>query len=587
MPADQRPTQGYGPDGYPLSPQHNTSALLLRSPSMFALVVSVLLVTLYNLRFWNELFDKVLTPSLEEIAFILSIFVTLVLAHATILLLVPRLLPLRIVTAAIFLLAALVAFFSDSYAVIIDEEMIRNLVETDAQEAGAFLVPRLAAYVVLLGLVPAIWALRVRLIAPPFGLGILHRFTFIVVAISIIAGLLWAFFPHYTSFFSEHKSRKLLNPAQPIFAAVTYFNDSAASDVAFIDHPGGQARRLPSAKRDAPLLLFLAIGETARAHNFQLGGYARPTNPKLSRLQDVYYFDNVASCATSTAASVPCIFSPHGRSALDVDEARRHTNLLDTLEFAGFNVEWRENNSSSKGVAARIRTKSYLANAKESGCYRESCYDEQMLVGLSQELKNLNQDSVIVFHDMGSHGPAYWRRYPRRFARFKPECKTSELWKCSVESVVNTYDNSLVYTDYVLAQRIDFLKSLSDRIDSLLIYVSDHGESLGERGIYLHGAPYAFAPATQTRVPLLIWMSEGYRRRFSIDNGCLQSQSQNRLSHDNVYHTVLGALGLRNGFYQRTLDLFGRCNAIRPSTIGESEPNGSDVNSKSRDPNVP
>lgn len=560
MPADQPATIRTCPADSPLLPRGAARGCqLLRSPLTFAVAVSVLLVTLYNRRFWSALFDKIGVASLEDVAFILSVFVTLVLAHASILLLVPRVLPLRVTAAAIFLLAALVAFFSDSYAAIIDKEMIRNVVETDAQEASAFLVPRLAVYLVLLGVVPAILALRVNLSAPPFKLGLLQRCGFVILAFAINAGLLFLFLPHYTSFFSEHKARRLLNPAQPIIAAVSFLRASAMADTAFVDHPLGHARSLPVARGSKPLLLFLVIGETARAQNFQLGGYARPTNPQLSRLQDLYYFENVVSCATSTASSVPCIFSPHGRDELDVAEARRHSNLLDTLKSQGFEVEWRENNSSSKSVAARIKTKNYIANAKAVGCVQDGCYDEDMIADLSETLRDLRQNSVIVFHDLGSHGPSYWRRYPERFAKFKPDCRTSELWRCSVESLVNAYDNSILYTDYVLAERIRLLKSLSDRIDSLLIYISDHGESLGERGLYLHGAPYALAPIEQTRVPYLIWMSEGYRRRFSVDDACLRSRRQSQLSHDTVYHTVLGALGLRNGFYQVALDLFGRC----------------------------
>jgi lipid A ethanolaminephosphotransferase len=255
------------------------------------------------------------------------------------------------------------------------------------------------------------------------------------------------------------------------------------------------------------------------------------------------------------------MFSPHGRESLDIEDVRRHTNLLDSLQGAGFDVEWRENNSSSKGVAARIKTRNYLNKAKALGCRQETCFDAELIAGLSEELKAQRRDRVIVFHDMGSHGPAYWRRYPKDFAKFKPECKTSELWKCSSDTLLNTYDNTIVYTDHVLAERIRLLQSVSDRVDSILIYVSDHGESLGEHGLYLHGAPYALAPAEQTRVPYLIWMSEGYRRRFAVDGACLRSHRQNPLSHDTLYHTVLGALGLRNGFYRGALDLFGRCQA--------------------------
>jgi lipid A ethanolaminephosphotransferase len=281
--------------------------------------------------------------------------------------------------------------------------------------------------------------------------------------------------------------------------------------------------------------------------------------PQLTNIANLYYFDNVVSCGTATAVSVPCIFSPQGSEGLDVARARHHSNLLDALQSAGLNVEWRENNSGSKGVAARVKTLNFISDANAWGCSKDGCYDEDMISGLAERLKGLEQSSVIVFHDMGSHGPAYWRRYPRRFEKFTPVCRTSELWTCSHESLINTYDNTILYTDHVLAEQIRLLQSVSAVADSLLIYVSDHGESLGEHGLYLHGAPYAFAPEEQIKVPYLIWMSEGYRQRYSVDDQCLQKQRRRSLTHDTFYHTVLGALGLRNTFYKQDLDLIGPC----------------------------
>lgn len=543
---------------------------ILRSPLTFVVIVSVFLVVFYNSRFWRETIGVAHLASVEDAFFILSLFVILVLGHAAILLLAPRIFLLRIAAAAAFLIAAAAAFFIDSYAVVIDKDMIRNLVETDTQEAGAFIIPRLAIYLCFLGIVPAVVALRVKLVAPAFQRGLVQRFGFIAVALVLSTSLLFVFYSHYTSFFSEHRTRSLLNPVQPIAGFVGYVRSVAfAGDTAFVDDPESHAHSLPITRRQKPLLLFLVVGETARAGNFQLGGYARDTNPELSRIEDLYYFNDVASCGTSTAVSVPCMFSPGGRKRLDVTMARRHSNLLDAIKSAGFNVEWRENNSGSKGVAARVETINFLRNSAKIRCAHEPCYDEEMMSGLADRLRGLRQNSVIVFHTMGSHGPSYWQRYPDRFEKFKPVCRTSELWTCSHESLVNTYDNTILYTDHVLAEQIRLLQSVSAYADSLLIYVSDHGESLGEHGLYLHGTPYALAPEEQTKVPYLIWMSEGYRQRLSVDDNCLRSQKHQPLSHDAIYHTVLGALGLRNGFYKRDLDMVGRCMEDR---VGQAAP---------------
>jgi lipid A ethanolaminephosphotransferase len=518
------------------------------------------LVAVYNWRFWSETIEAAHPASVEDFLFLLSLFVVLVLAHAGIFLLMPSTRTLRILAASAFLLAAGAAFFIDSYNVVIDKEMIRNLFETDSQEASAFIVPRFGLYLLLLGVAPAVLALRTRLVAPTLGRRLAQRFGFYAIGLAISGGLIFQFFPYYTSFFTEHKTRALLNPVQPISGFASYLHSEIfGTDDSFVDDPENHAHSLREAVAQKPLLLFLVVGETARARNFQLGGYPRPTNPELANMANLYYFDNVVSCGTSTAVSVPCIFAPQGHEGLNVARARHHSNLLDALHSAGLSVEWRENNSSSKGVAARAKTVNFISDPKAAGCSIDGCYDEDMIAGLADRLKGIKQNSVIVFHDMGSHGPAYWRRYPSRFEQFRPVCRTSELWKCSQESLLNTYDNTILYTDHVLAEQIHLLQSLSAFSDTLLIYVSDHGESLGEHGLYLHGAPYAFAPEEQIKVPYLIWMSEGYRQRYSIDDKCFRYQQHRPLTHDTVYHTVLGSLGLRNTFYKHDLDLIGSC----------------------------
>ena len=382
-----------------------------QSPFVFAIVVSLVLVSFYNWRFWTETIEATHPTTVEDFLFLLSLFVILVLAHVTVLLLLPNPQTLRIAAASVFTFSATTAFFIDSYNVNIDKEMIRNLFETDTQEASAFIVPRLGLYLLLLAVVPAVFALRTRLVSPPLGPRLAQRFGFVAVGLVVSAGLLFQFYGHYTSFFSEHATRALLNPARPIAGLASYLRSelSSGADV-FIDDPENHGHSLAVALGQKPLLLFLVAGETARAKNFQLGGYSRRTNPELATISNLYYFDNVVSCGTSTAVSVPCMFSPQGRDSFAVADARHHSNLLDALQTAGVYVEWRENNSSSKGVAARVTTVNFIGDAKASGCGKNGCYDEDMVSGLAAQLNELKQNSVIVFHDLGSHGPAYWLR---------------------------------------------------------------------------------------------------------------------------------------------------------------------------------
>jgi lipid A ethanolaminephosphotransferase len=172
----------------------------------------------------------------------------------------------------------------------------------------------------------------------------------------------------------------------------------------------------------------------------------------------------------------------------------------------------------------------------------------------------------VIFHTIGSHGPAYSERYPPQFEVFKPACRSNELQRCTAQEVVNAYDNSILYTDHVLARQIDLLQANASRFDSVLLYASDHGESLGEQGIYLHGMPYAFAQRVQKEVPMLFWASRGYVERTGLSLSCLKGHSHDAISHDNLYHTVLGALAVRNAVYEPGLDILAQCRSARPQS---------------------
>jgi len=145
-----------------------------------------------------------------------------------------------------------------------------------------------------------------------------------------------------------------------------------------------------------------------------------------------------------------------------------------------------------------------------------------LLHRLDNYTESLNNDGIIVLHQMGSHGPAYYRRYPPQFRQFTPTCDSNQIQDCDHQALINTYDNTLLYSDDMIGRTIDKLEALSDRFNVALIYLSDHGESLGEHGMYLHGAPYLFAPSQQTHIPLLLWMSEDYAKTFGIDEACLR-----------------------------------------------------------------
>ena len=168
-----------------------------------------------------------------------------------------------------------------------------------------------------------------------------------------------------------------------------------------------------------------------------------------------------------------------------------------------------------------------------------------------------------VLHMLGSHGPSYFRRYPDAFARFAPDCRDDELRNCAVEEIVNAYDNSILYTDHVLATAIERLAAHAGSVDSAVLFVSDHGESLGEKGLFLHGIPYAIAPEEQTRVPMVFWASSRFEAGAGFEPGCLdrtmRRQAQRPQTHDVLFHTLLGLLDVRTALHEPTLDLVDEC----------------------------
>lgn len=525
----------------------------------FVLLFATVLVVGYNWRFWHESLAVAWSPSAESSMFIAALAVILITVHALLLMMLPgRRLP-AMVAGSLCLVAALVAYFGDAYGVYFDEDMLRNVFETDAAETAGLLSGRLFAYLLLLGALPAYIVSRVQLPAEPLRTRIRAGTAALGGGAALIALLAWGFSAHLASFLREHKPlRYLVNPANVIVGSLDYALGQSHASRPLRDIEGVVWRPAGGAST-RPLLLLLVIGETARAASFGLGGYGRATTPRLGSEKEVIYFRDVLACGTSTAVSLPCMFSHLGRERFEPGEARTQTNLLDALARGGIDIEWHDNNSGCKHVCDRVRHVEYANRPLSEHCTGSHCYDEVMLEGLRQQLRDTHGDRLLVFHQAGSHGPGYAERYPPAFESFTPACRSAELGRCTRQAVLNAYDNTILYTDYNLARQIELLKSLESELDSVLLYISDHGESLGEKGVYLHAAPWFMAPDEQTHVPLLLWMSEGYRRRAAIDTACLRDRAGRPASHDDIYHTVLGALRVRGAAYRAQRDLLAGC----------------------------
>jgi lipid A ethanolaminephosphotransferase len=521
--------------------------------------VAVWLVAVLNAPFWRALSLAIQGWHVSRVGYLLSLPIFVLLWVWLLLECMTWGRAAKPILAVLLLVSAAAAYYMDAYGVVFDRSMVANIVDTDPAEAFELLSVRLLGWMIALGVVPVYVLSRVRLRREPWQRHLLVKAMTIGVLISAVAVTVAPFFQSYAALLRNHRELRLsLVPANYLSAAHSYVK-SRLSATDRLEVVAADARRTVPAAGSKPTLTVLIIGETARASNFQLNGYPRPTTPQLAAEAEVINFRQVRSCGTSTAVSLPCMFLDVGRSGFGDTLARRRENLLDVLQRAGFDVLWRDNNSGCKGLCDRVGHEDLTQANVPSLCGSGECYDEILLHGLQEKLDGFRRDAVLVLHMKGSHGPAYFLRYPPAFEHFKPVCRETQFDRCERNTIVNAYDNTLRYTDHVIARTIDLLRRNADRFDTSLVYVSDHGESLGERGLYLHGIPYALAPAEQTHIPMLMWFSAAAQKRFGIDVSCLRARQDERFSHDNLYHSAIGMLDVQTRIYRPEQDLFRSC----------------------------
>ena len=453
-------------------------------------------------------------------------------------------------------------YFIYSFGTVIDTNMIQNVFETDMQEARALFSLRYLAWLTIMGALPALMIALVKIkTRHPWWMNIVFRAVTALASILMVLLVASLFYKDYASLVRNNKGLvKMVTPANVLsgfghYADNRWFAGSQA--LVKIGEDAQKGSRIKAEKKKT--LVIFVLGETARAENFSLGGYARETNPKL-RQDGVIYYRNATSCGTETAISVPCMFSDMPRERYDADLARHQEGLLDVMARAGVNVLWRENDGGCKGACNRVPHTDMTKWQLNALCQDGSCLDDVLLYRLTHYIDSIKDDTLIVLHQMGSHGPAYFHRYPAAMRQFMPTCDSNQIQDCEHQALVNTYDNSILYTDSMLSDTIGVLKSYSAKYNVALIYLSDHGESLGEHGMYLHGAPYLFAPSQQTHIPLLLWLSPGYLQTYGINPSCLQQAAlSSNVSQDNVFHTLLGMMNIQTKAYQPSLDMIHLC----------------------------
>ena len=551
-------------------PVLSVEALSLLASLYFALVSSA--------PFWQAALDGRSWRQSSTWWFAGAVLVALVALNQLVLGLLANRWTVRPLLAGLVVVAAIAGFYTGHFGTVLDPGMLRNAMHTEFKEAADLIGWPLLRHVLLVAGPALAFLAWVRVATgattrsatspadrPRRSVGrlLLRRTALIGGAAVLLLGSVGFAYQDLASLFrNQREVRYLISPLNVVYSAGRALADtpelaSTERQVIGADVHLGAAWSRPR----RPVLLFVVVGETARAANWGLNGYGRQTTPELAAL-DVINYSQVTSCGSDTETSLPCMFSPFGRRHYDEKKIRSSESLLQVLARAGYAVQWRDNQTGCKGVCGNLPYQQ--VDVGQPDCAPGQCFDEKLLAGLEDSLRKAPEEHqvpgrVVVMHQLGNHGPAYFKRYPAAFRHFTPACENVDLRQCSVQEIVNAYDNALRYTDHVLAEAIRMLERLSDRYDTALVYASDHGESLGERGLFLHGIPYAIAPDVQTRVPMVMWLSPSLLAATRLDSGCLRAGAGQPVPHDFLFSTVLGLLDLETTVRAPSHDLTSPC----------------------------
>jgi lipid A ethanolaminephosphotransferase len=454
--------------------------------------------------------------------------------------------------------SAVALYFIVAYGTILDATMMGNVFNTNFSEAAGFSHPKLILFLVFLGIIPAFILKNIKVTHSSR----IKRLLFIVA--TLLIGGSWIYANAKSWLWIDKNAKQfggLILPWSYIVNSARYYDQTASSRQ--------EQRLLPDLRfaDTGSVVVVLVIGESARAQDFSLYGYHRDTNPRLARA-GVTVMPNTTSCSTYTTRSLQCMLSHLGGGT---PSGGGYEPLTSYLDRHGVEVIWRSNNFGEPPMkVSSFQKADDIRKECQDNCQREG-YDELLLYKIDERLRSAQGGKKIflVLHQSGSHGPQYFKKYPPEFETFKPVCRTVDQQKCSSGELINTYDNTILYTDFLLDKVIAELKSL-DNTASVMMYMSDHGESLGENGLYLHGIPYSIAPSVQKEIPFLIWMSDAFAKRRNLANPL---PVQNRdYSQDYVFHSVLGAFGALSEVYKKDKDIFHPATApqrspLQPQTV--------------------
>lgn len=448
-------------------------------------------------------------------------------------------------------LNAVSAYCANQYGISIDPNMIQNVLLTDLQEVTDLLNLHLFGYILLLGVIPHIIIANTTIIYQSFWKETLRRILLSFLLILVATEMILLNYNEISLFLRSHKyNMGYLAPGNYIYSTIKLGTSYLNHD--FKIYKIAEDATIKNSKDK--IVVVLIVGESARKHNFSLFGYNRETNPYLKTYKDLILLNNATSCGTSTAVAVPCMFSHLDQNHF-MRNKKNYEFLPHLLVSHNIDVAWIPNNQCYQ-VCHNINSFIDISSATAKHCTHNKCLDDILLDSFVKYLTTPpTQNTFIVLHQNGSHGPLYHERYPKEFEKFKPVCTTSDLHKCSKEELINAYDNTILYTDYFIHSVISKLQTMS--VPSVVIYTSDHGESLGENNIYLHGLPYEIAPKEQKEIPLIVWLSPSLIKSKNFKLPCIDQNSS--YSHDNIFHSILNIFGISTSIYDKNLDIFANC----------------------------
>lgn len=471
----------------------------------------------------------------------------------------------KVLAAVLLFIGGFSAYFVSSLGVAISPDQIQNAMQTDPNEVKDLASMRLVLWSIFMVILPIVLMTQIPIVKEALPKVLLKKTVNLLASFAVVGGLLFVFYVDYAAIFREHRELKgMLSPQNAIASSLSYYRHQAPQkNLPLVTYGTDAHRNIDVSNQAKPKLMVLVVGETARAESFSLNGYSKNTNPELSKL-DILNFSQVSSCGTATAVSVPCMFSGMPRKDYDEQLASHREGLLDIAKRAGYKVAWLDNNSGCKGTCNRVEQVQFSPELKKKWCRGagSECHDEILVDGLKQYIdaipENDHTPRLIVLHQMGSHGPAYYARSTAPYQPFKPTCDTNAIQGCSPQELINSYDNSIVYTDYVLSQIIGTLNG-NQKYQTGFWYLSDHGESTGEHGMYLHGAPYAIAPTQQTHVPMIMWFSPAWKAANATQIACLSAQKSKELSQDNLFPSLLSMLDVNTKVKDQNNDMLHSC----------------------------